>query len=113
MPARRRGLPAGAGVGSQDQLKTCWKTGMHLTAAECDHAGFQRCTQRLEDSRLEFRRLIEKKHALVSTRDRAGLCYSLAATDDAGNGGRVVRVAVGRSSDQLISEIEAGKGVHR
>jgi hypothetical protein len=36
----------------------------------------------------------------------------LAAADDAGNGGRVVRVAVWRPSDQLIGKIEASKRVH-
>jgi hypothetical protein len=36
----------------------------------------------------------------------------LAAADDAGNGGRVVRVTVWRPSDQLIGKIEASKRVH-
>jgi hypothetical protein len=57
MTARRRGLSAGAGVGSQDQLEVRREAGMHLTAAKCDHAGLQRRTQRLEDSWLKRRRL--------------------------------------------------------
>jgi hypothetical protein len=49
----------------------------------------------------------------MGARNRAGPGYSLAAADDAGHGGRVVRVAVGRSADQLVREIKAGKRVHR
>jgi hypothetical protein len=62
---------------------------------------------------LGFRGVIEEKHSLVGARDRAGLCHSLAAANDAGNGGRVVRVAVGRSSDEFVGKVETSERVHR
>src|SRR5512133_2905553 len=49
----------------------------------------------------------------MGARDRAGLCHSLAAANDAGNGGRVVRVAVGRSSDEFVGKVETSERVHR
>jgi hypothetical protein len=66
-------------------LETGREAGMKFTAAECDHARLQRCTQRLEDRWLEFRRLIKKKHTFVRTRNRARLRHSLPAADDAGH----------------------------
>ena len=59
MTTRRRRLTAGARIGRQDQLKVSRKPGVHLTAAESDHAGLERRTQRLEDSRLELWRFLD------------------------------------------------------
>jgi hypothetical protein len=51
---RRRRLTAGAWIGRQDQLEVSRKPGMHFATAKGDHAGLERRTQRLEDSRLEL-----------------------------------------------------------
>jgi hypothetical protein len=49
----------------------------------------------------------------MGTRNRAGLRHSLATADDAGNRCGVMWVAVGRSGDQFVSEIESSKRVDR
>ena len=49
----------------------------------------------------------------MSTRDGPRSGHSLSATDDAGHRCRMVRVAVGRSGDELVGKVETSKRVHR
>ena len=61
---------------------------------------------------LSFCGVIEEEHALVGTRDSAGLGHPLTAADNAGHRCRVVRVAVRRSGDELVGKIEPSERVH-
>jgi hypothetical protein len=49
----------------------------------------------------------------MCTRNRARLRHSLATADDAGNRCRMMRIAIGRSGDQFVSEMETSKRVDR
>ena len=62
---------------------------------------------------LGFGGVIQEQHTFVCTRNRARLRHSLATADDAGNRCRMMRIALGRSADQFVSEIGSSKGVDR
>jgi hypothetical protein len=62
---------------------------------------------------LGFRGVIKEQHTFVRTRNRTGFRHSLATADDAGNRCGMMRIAVGRSSDQFVSKIESSKRVDR
>ena len=65
MSARRGRLTAWTGISGQDQLEACRIASVHLAASEGDHAGLQWRTKRLDDGRLELRRLIEEENAFM------------------------------------------------
>jgi hypothetical protein len=52
-------------------------------------------------------------HGCMRTRNRAGLRHSLPTADDAGDRCRMMRIAIGRSGDQFVSEMETSTRVDR
>ena len=65
MSARRCRLTARTRIGGQNELEARWVASMHLATSERDDAGLEWGTKRLDDSRLELRRFIQKKNTLV------------------------------------------------
>jgi hypothetical protein len=59
MGARSSSLATRTGISGQDQLKARWVARVHLTASKSDHARLQRRTKRLDDGRVELRRLLD------------------------------------------------------
>jgi hypothetical protein len=68
-------------------------------AGNRDLAGLQRLAQRIEDTAIEFRQLVEEQHAVVGERDLAGLGAQPAADQRRHAGGMV-----GRAERPLVGE---------
>ena len=67
MRGGRGGLSAWTGIRRQDQLEPCREPGVYLASPERDYAGLQGRPERIDDGRLELRRLVEKKDPFVGT----------------------------------------------
>jgi hypothetical protein len=59
MSAGRCRLTARTRIGGHDELEARWVASMHLATSEGDHAGLEWGTERLDDGRLELRRLLD------------------------------------------------------
>ena len=66
MGAGSGGLSARTGIRSQDQLEPCREAGVHLASPKRDHARLQGRTERMDDSRLKLRCLVQKENPSVS-----------------------------------------------
>ena len=83
-------MPATARVHCRHQLHPRRKRHMGVGAGHADIAGFKRLPQRIEDRSLEFRKLVEEKHAEVGQADLAGTHFQ-SATDQGRHRSAVVR----------------------
>ena len=70
------GAPAAAGIYRRDQHEARRIGDAVIGARDGDFAGLERLAQRIENLRLEFRKLVEKQHAVMRELELAASCIA-------------------------------------
>ena len=83
---------------------------MRVGPGDGDGAAFHGLAQGFQGTALIFRQLIQEQNAQMGQRHLAGSCF-VAAADQRGQRGRMVRVAVGPFADQATAVEQTGQAV--